>query len=72
MVVCITGLCMLGLLRPDAMTGWLSLMAVVVALIGTCIAVLIDENNRDRDRAAQPANVALPAPPVMRAVKKTR
>jgi hypothetical protein len=60
-VVLLTGSFMLGLLRPEVMTGWLSLMGLVLILLGFCIAVLIEENHRDRARAAT-ANSATPPP----------
>jgi len=71
-VVCFTGLLMLGLLRPDAMTGWLSLMGVVMIIVGAGIAVLMDENNRDRDRAARKVDGPSPAAPVVRPVRNSR
>lgn len=47
-IVLLTGLTLFGLLRPDAVTGWLSLMGLILLLIGIGIAVFVDENNRDR------------------------
>ena len=69
-VVLATGLFMLGLLRPDAITGWLSLMGVMMLLVAICIAVMIDENGRDRARDAVKISAALPPMPAVRTPAK--
>ncbi len=63
MIVLLTGVSLFGLLRPEAVTGWLSLMGLILLLIGVCIAVFVDENNRDRAGASAKLVTALPTPP---------
>ncbi len=51
-VVCVTSVFMLALLRPEAIGWWLVLMGSLLAVIGICVAMLLDERTRDRGLAA--------------------
>jgi hypothetical protein len=70
MIVLATGLFMLGLLRPDAITGWISLMGVMMLLLAVCIGVMIDENGRDQARDALKVSAVLPPLPAVRPAAK--
>jgi hypothetical protein len=71
-VACITGLLIIGLVRPPSMTAWLSLMALLVFPIAACVAVFIAEQEHDRSRDVQKLDGASPIPSEMRPVRRTR
>jgi hypothetical protein len=60
-VVCVTSVFMLALLRPEAIGWWLVLMGSLLAVIGICVAMLVDERTRDRGLAAAAAVKGPPA-----------
>jgi hypothetical protein len=47
-------------------------MGAVMFPIGVCVAVLMDENNRDRDRDAQKVDGTLPARAEVRTAQRAR
>lgn len=62
MVVLATGAYVFGMLRPESLPLWLSIMGALLVPIGAAVLVLMDENRRDRTRLAVKAGaVALPA-----------
>lgn len=71
-VACITGLLIVGLMRPPSIAAWMLFMGAVMFPIGVCVAVLMDENNRDRDRDAQKVDAALPARAEVRTAQRVR
>jgi hypothetical protein len=71
-VVCITGLLVVGPMRPPTITAWLMLMGVVMFPIAVCIFVMMDEDSRDRVRDAQNVDGASPRPDGVRPARSSR
>jgi hypothetical protein len=53
LVACVTGLLIIGLVRPPDMTAWLSLMGLLVLPIAACVAVFVAEEGHDRARVGK-------------------
>lgn len=71
LVVLGTGAYVFGMLQPGSLALWFAIMGSLLVPIGSAIAVLMDENRRDRSRLLVKERAAsLPAKPGVVAISK--